>query len=517
MIERNHIVAGVQGQAPILKGMLYGNVDVSNSVWQLEPRASRLSTRERTTSTVSTTSTQSSFAVVTDPEISSSFAASLAAGLASDPEEAGSSSPALSSPISLSVDDQPPPLQTGHRRQNQFTISHPVSPQSNTQSLSLASSFSSLESLHSASGRLLTLHLEKAESVIWPSLIIGPVPESLSPSNTAVYPWLFDPSSNTESLYNMDPTSLVLIALDLCDIRHSKEEAFEYFVRAWHQAHVPAATIRLSTGYLPVTVILPDLPSDVPVSSSSSTSTPSASPCVTPTLPRTIPSYTSEPSPGSPAYYVEKIGGASSLAVLYLEAGLLYLEGTASNLLSSQYNGLSSLRTTSTQGHSHPDNNNGTEVWRRDREIARRYFERSRSLDPTLDIPLLPPTPDTEGNSEPESLGHRRTGSGEVESGEDENNRSQQQQQRVSQQQQPRLKLPSVEVPHEKERVRKRRKKDEHVGLNQSSASLVNDRHISNEEDNTWYLYLPGLVGAGTALLVVGFLSFSSWRKGQGS
>ena len=37
-----------------------------------------------------------------------------------------------------------------------------------------------------------------------------------------------------------------------------------------------------------------------------------------------------------------------------------------------------------------------------------------------------------------------------------------------------------------------------------------------NADDRTWYLYLPGLVGAGTALLVVGLLSLQSWRKNQG-
>lgn len=85
---------------------------------------------------------------------------------------------------------------------------------------------------------MLTLHLEKAESIIWPSLVVGPVPETLSPVNEEVYPWITaDISSTTttvtertESIYNMDPTSLVLIALELCDIRDAKDEAFEYFV-----------------------------------------------------------------------------------------------------------------------------------------------------------------------------------------------------------------------------------------------------------------------------------------------
>ena len=72
--------------------------------------------------------------------------------------------------------------------------------------------------------------------------------------------------------------------------------------------------------------------------------------------------------------------------------------------------------------------------------------------------------------------------------------------------------------------LRRRRKKENYHGGGStggppSSASAVGEkeRAVGEEEDNTWYLYLPGLVGAGTALLVVGFLSFSSWRKGQGS
>ena len=151
-------------------------------------------------------------------------------GLTSDYDDAAYlSSPALSSPLSLSDDPNGFPLTTAPRRQARFTTSHPVSPHTVNPPLSITSSYSSLESLHSGSGRLLTLHLEKAESIIWPSLIVGPVPESFSPCNTAVYPWR-PVSAAVEAKYNMDPTSLVLIALELCDIRDDKEEAFEYFV-----------------------------------------------------------------------------------------------------------------------------------------------------------------------------------------------------------------------------------------------------------------------------------------------
>jgi thiamine pyrophosphokinase len=54
------------------------------------------------------------------------------------------------------------------------------------------------------------------------------VPEALSPisANSVV----FNASEELEHRYNMDPTSLALIALELADIRKDKEEAFEYFL-----------------------------------------------------------------------------------------------------------------------------------------------------------------------------------------------------------------------------------------------------------------------------------------------
>lgn len=211
---------------------MYGNIDTSSSAWQLEPRTARLPPRERTTSTTSTASTQSSYALVSDPEISSSFAASLENNLLSDTDETVLSSPALSSPVSGSLDEHsfamPMPVHY-HRRQPRFVASHPASPSHYTPSFSLTSSLSSVDSLHSPSGRLLTLYLEKSESVIWPSLVAGPVPETLSSCATGMYPWAQSPMTQ-ESKYNMDPTSLVLFALELYDIRKAKEDAFEYFV-----------------------------------------------------------------------------------------------------------------------------------------------------------------------------------------------------------------------------------------------------------------------------------------------
>ncbi|KIP05020.1 hypothetical protein PHLGIDRAFT_129136 [Phlebiopsis gigantea 11061_1 CR5-6] len=503
--ERNYLVAGVKGKAPVVKGRLYGAIDMAHSMWQLETRASRFSARERTTSTTSTASTHSSFAVVSETEISSSFAASLEAGFVSDFDES-LSSPALSSPVSLAADDfSSLPLRTDSRRRGRFTTSHPVSPQRTHGLSSLTSSASSMESLHTGNSRLLTIHLEKADSMIWPSLIVGPALESLSPCNAASYPWTTP--SVVEVRYNMDPTSLVLLGLELCDIREEEEEAFEFFARAWHQAHVPSATIRLACHYLPLHAVPPEL-------LSASVQTPSTptncrqttlSPDTTPNTSHVTPPYIESISPmkGTMSYYLDRIGGPSNLAILYLESGLLYLEGSAASLLASSYSGLSSLRTPLAASHlsAHPDHG-GSDAWNSDQAHARRFFNRARELRPALDVPLLPAS---NPSSEPES--------GDNESpvlGSDHETA------------QTRTRLPAVEVDETSEKKpRRRRRRDTVVGddlaASVTSRSAVEDPLDGPGEDNTWYLYLPGLVGAGTALLVVGFLSFSSWRKGQGN
>ncbi|KAF7796630.1 hypothetical protein EIP86_007812 [Pleurotus ostreatoroseus] len=314
----------------------------------------------------------------------------------------------------------------------------------------------------------------------------------------------------------MDPTSLVLIALELADIRENREEAFEYFVRAWHQAHPPSATIRLASHYLPINAVLPELLSSplhtptTPTNDSAPESPRSAD--STPVSAHSMAPYAGQqtvPIPGSLSYYLYHVGGAEQLAQLYLEAGLLYLEGTAPSLLSSSYAGLSSLRTPTmsatypqpSQRPSYLDvhmsgsaagsgSTSGSEAWRRDQEVARRFFDRARDLHPGLDVPLLPPSdsdPDSSAQESPVSRGEQQ------------------------------LKMPTIELPDAREvgekqlRKRQRQRKTETASVGASTES-VSDRVSAGDEDNTWYLYLPGLVGA---VLVVGFLSFSSWRKNQ--
>ncbi|KAF8625535.1 hypothetical protein AX15_005302 [Amanita polypyramis BW_CC] len=425
-IDRNYLVAGVQGKPPVVKGRLYSTVDTTNSMWQLESsRASRLPARERTTSATSTVSSQSSYAFVSDPEISSSFAASLEGVHMSDAEDAFLPSPGLSSPSLSSADE----LASQRRRPGSNTAaSRSVSPSHVFNSI--RSSYSSLDSLHHAhSGKLLTLHLEKEQSIIWPSLIVGPVPDTFSPPITDSL--IFNTSHELEHKYNMDPTSLALLGLEYFDIRKDKEEAFEYFMRAWHQARNPSATMRLVSQYVPLQVT-----SDLSVSQEQA--------------PR-----------GTLDYYAQCLGGKNGLARLYLEAGLLHLEGMASTLLSSSYSSLSSIRVPLPT----PNEESGTEAWKRDREAALGYFEHAHALDQDIEIPALPhesesttqlnaldlemPKMDV-GAATPESeqsLGSRQTDPG-----------------------------PPI--------VRRRKKRE----------GVINAKPVDLDDmDSTWYLYVPGL------------------------
>ena len=214
------------------QGKIYAAVDTANSVWQLEPRNVRHAARERTTSTASTVSTHSSsYALVSDPDISSSFAASLEGAATSDAEDASAASPARSSPSLSFADEAIYPAPMRRRMPLQALPSRAGSPPGPSHP-SLTSSLESLESAAHAprAGRLLTVHLEKAASAIWPALIIGPAPPDSDVSDSATV-LVFDANAEAAAnKYNMDATSLALIALELCDIRKERAEAFEYFL-----------------------------------------------------------------------------------------------------------------------------------------------------------------------------------------------------------------------------------------------------------------------------------------------
>ncbi|KAG2088931.1 uncharacterized protein F5147DRAFT_788633 [Suillus discolor] len=170
---------------------------------------------------------------------------------------------------------------------------------------------------------------------------------------------------------------------------------------------------------------------------------------------------------GTVSYYGQSIGGPAGLAKLLLEAGLLHLEGAASVFLSASYSTLSPIR----MPPQPQPGEGGTEAWKRDREAAGRYFKRARTLQPNLDIPVFPD----------EGIGRHNLGSTHE------------------------LEMPSIEIhPSASER----QKKEELIFMDEVKGK--------DDIDSVWYLYVPSLVGAGTALLVmgvIGTLSLSSWRR----
>lgn len=186
---------------------------------------------------------------------------------------------------------------------------------------------------------------------------------------------------------------------------------------------------------------------------------------------------------GTTAYHLQCLGGQRGLAQLYVDAGLLHLEGAATTLLSVSYSSLSSLRVPL---HAQVGEG-GTEAWMRDRSAAAEYFERAQLLDPTLEIPVLPQV-EPRYHAEELEMPYIDIDASEPGSRSD--------------------------VSHYKDADLRRRKKKEDV-------SLFNNSVGQDDADNTWYVYIPGLVGAGTALLVVGIvgvLSLSNWsRRNQSS
>ena len=206
------------------------------------------------------------------------------------------------------------------------------------------------------------------------------------------------------------------------------------------------------------------------------------------------------PVKGTTAYHHHCIGGGAGLARLYVEAGSLHLEGAADILLSSTYSALSSIRSSTSTVHA----DGGIAGWKRDRDFARKYFERARNLDPDLDVPVVPP-----------EIGEEELGSGTE------------------------LLMPSIEIKtavggrgtseggSTKSKTRRRtgtvkgwgkgREVEESEILAPSIVKESSTMSAGYEDvDSPWYLIIPGLVGAGTALLVVTAIGLSSWRRSQG-
>ena len=202
---------------------------------------------------------------------------------------------------------------------------------------------------------------------------------------------------------------------------------------------------------------------------------------------------------GTAPYHYHCVGSGSGLARLYVEAGSLYLEGAAAILLSSTYSALSSIRSSTSTVQA----DGGIAGWRRDREFARKYFERARTLDPGSEVPVVPPEIGDELGSGTELL------------------------------------MPSIEIKNpagtkgtpaggsttSKTRRRTGTVMGTGMGMEMEESEVLASSMVKESStmstghgdvDSPWYLIIPGLVGAGTALLVVTAIGLSSWRRSQG-
>jgi len=221
------------------------------------------------------------------------------------------------------------------------------------------------------------------------------------------------------------------------------------------------------------------------------------------------------PVRGSREYYIRSIGSSQALAQLYLEAGMIHLEGSASVMLlsSSSSLSLSSIRLPSVPGSSNSppqawsarngaSGAGGRDGWLRDQQHAKQCFDAARALWPAIDVPTITladadqPTPSQDAPSTSASgLG---------------------------------LQMPQVDVltaSATSEKPRRRHKpaadsdsKTEKMSPARATTTSMTSLRDTLEDDHGWVLYIPGLIGAGTALVavaVVGALSFSTWRKNQ--
>ena len=146
-------------------------------MWQLEPRSTGLSLRDCTTSTTSTTSTRSLYALKSELEISSCFAASLASGPYSDTEDFHIPSPGLSSPVSSANEYARFSTITHSRRRKQHK-SHTGSPLHFVQNV--APPLSSVESLNAPGPGCVSSYPQA------PTRTNAPADTSIAPLNSLV-------------------------------------------------------------------------------------------------------------------------------------------------------------------------------------------------------------------------------------------------------------------------------------------------------------------------------------------
>lgn len=175
------------------------------------------------------------------------------------------------------------------------------------------------------------------------------------------------------------------------------------------------------------------------------------------------------PSESGYTDYLRRIGGNPELAKIYLEVGVLYMEGLGSTLASS----------TTTLAHAPFAlglSEFGPGAAGSDPDMAQRYFRRARSLDPTIEVPDL--------RSMREPL-----------AGVD-------------------LVMPSLDVEKSTGTIKDEYGSETSMISEGGRKRKVRRKSLDWDEKEEWSaLYLPGLLGAGLAIGIVGVMSVSWWRN----
>jgi len=159
--------------------------------------------------------------------------------------------------------------------------------------------------------------------------------------------------------------------------------------------------------------------------------------------------------------YLRRVGGTTGLAKLYREAGIIFMQGlgtTLSGSMSTLSNSPFALGSSEIGQPGNPES-----------ETAQRYFRRARALDPTLLMPDV----------------NVRTAAEEIS-----------------------LVMPSVDVSGSAV--------TEKDGMSKSRRLEERRRRRQREEQEDWSnIFVPGLVGAGLAIGIVGLVSASNWWRGS--
>ncbi|KAG9039890.1 hypothetical protein FRB95_004362 [Tulasnella sp. JGI-2019a] len=477
-LDETYLVAAIQGEPAAIKGRLYGTINTLSSTWQLERSRGAARSRRRKARAPSTSagSSDSSYAVLTDPDISSSFTTHSNSAAPTDTEtetdyEATEQrlrivTAAIRRPLSQlsspydshdegSITGEWNGVPTAGRREDGFapasatSSSRPSSPNA-TADPSLTSSLTSSVN----SSRRPNSQPETRLLTI-----------HLEKTTPGIWPALI--ISGVPAHLELQLSDSGLVSASSSEISFASASTATAADALDEQQYNMDPTSLVGVGMMTLHDDLNQafeyfcrawLANKDPVAAIKLAS-------IYLPLHTTPQRSTMVPSEHSYSRYLRRVGGNVGLAKLYRTVGIIYMQGLGASISGSTSTLSNSPFSLSLHGE-HGNNGNSSPA---DVDTAQRYFRRARVLDPAIELPeklgedlrLVMPMIDVDGSATTIKEGPL-AGSG-IQSG------------------------------------NRRRKRQ--------------DRYLDDDQDQWSYLYLPGLVGAGLAIGVVGIMSASWWRS----